>query len=78
MYPNHNQEFETRGPTVTYGLTDTDPCADIPEPDSFDAIVTVNEFAFGTEITSYAISSKSAVVYPVSPPPGNDVELNVK
>jgi hypothetical protein len=55
-----------------------DPCADIPEPDSFDAIVTVNEFAFGTVMTSYAISSKSAVVYPVSPPPGNDVELNVK
>jgi hypothetical protein len=57
-------------------LTDTDPCADIPEPVSFDAIVTVNEFAFGTVITSYSNCHQNQLLYILStPPPGNDVEL---
>jgi hypothetical protein len=29
-------------------------------------------------MTSYAMSLKSVVVYPVSPPPGNDVETKCK
>jgi hypothetical protein len=47
-------------------------------PVSFDGIVIVKVFAVGVEITSNTFVSKSFVVYPVSPPPGNVTDLNLK
>jgi hypothetical protein len=47
-------------------------------PLSFDGIVIVKVFPVGVAMTSNTFVVKSAVVYPVTPPPGKVTDLNLK